>query len=466
MKGDASVQCLPGRAIHIVCAALIVLLTSFAVRADETGLWDMTALDRFDPTNKAYDIVDGRVVVDLSDSESLCPTGLGHLASGRESVREIAVICEGDAAADRYLHVVWDPGGSGVEQFEVLWNGEHLGVSDAVDAAAPRHGDIETCVELPGSTEPAELVLRHVSGDGLRFKGLLVTDSPSAPHLFKPNAKFPTLEAYTRAVGQPGILLDREHIRMYAPKRLSRQARLVMRYLVRAYDELYSIVGVRTKYKIVVYHFPEGSENAWGGTGVCEIFYGFGNLELERQSEWKHHHVPHVSGYIEEMAHNFVDATGAQFGWEATGWSLGAKVSAVVAANPIHSRHVEDTRETQAETWRRYVAGGYRFPADLAPNLSDRIHAYILWQCEEKYGPRFWHDFFREVRAERVRLSEAEKISGADDSRNERYRITVECFDRLEGLDFKKRLKESHISTTRALKSLHPTEPSWNRTFE
>ena len=67
-----------------------------------------------------------------------------------------------------------------------------------------------------------------------------------------------------------------------------------------------------------------------------------------------------------------------------------------------------------------------------------------------------------------------ECISDPDESRNKRYQITLEC---LSGLDARRRLlddtrsftemlKEYGISLTRDLKSLHPTDPGWNRKLE
>ena len=282
----------------------------------------------------------------------------------------------------------------------------------------------------------------------------------------KPKLEFATVEAYSNEIGEAGIMLDREHVRLFAPKTRETEASSIIEYLARAYDELYKIVGVHTQYKIVVYHFPKESLHARGSTSVCVIRYGYENLALEEQEEWKRYGVPHVSGYIEEMAHNFVDSTKANFGWEMVGWSIGAKVSAIVADNPIHSRHVRDTRMKQAKTYRRYKTLRHTFPQDIEPNLADRIHAYLLWQSEKKYGADFWSDVFKEIRKERKALHEAIRLGDGDAVRNERYRVTVECFDRLPGLKFKTLLAENGISTTVAIQSLHPAEAGWNRKFE
>ena len=178
------------------------------------------------------------------------------------------------------------------------------------------------------------------------------------------------------------------------------------------------------------------------------------------------HHVPHLSGYIEEMAHNFDDATHEEFGWEMIGWTLGMKVTQKIADNPILARSLADTRLGEAETFARYMQAGCTFPADLPGNLVDRIHAHILWQCEQQYGPAFWEDYFAEVHKILGPLADAVKAGDGDAIRNARYRITIECFDRLPGVDFKKLLVDSGISLNVDVKSLHPTQPGWNRKLQ
>lgn len=279
----------------------------------------------------------------------------------------------------------------------------------------------------------------------------------------KPDLKFPTLAAFETEIGEPGLLLESEHVLLFAPKRCDEAARIVHPYLVRAYDELYALFGIHTKYKIVVYHFPKGNPNAFGGTSECAIYYDDSNLDLAASAEWTRHRVPHLAGYIEEMAHNFDDATHEEFGWETIGWTVGTRVCQKVAGNPILERQLAQTRRAQSETFARYKLLGCVFPPDVAPNLVDRVHAYILARCERKYGPNFWPDFFAEVRKERERLADAVRLGDGDRIRNERYRITIECFDRLPGLEFKKMLEENGISLRVDVKSLHPTEPGWDR---
>ena len=288
------------------------------------------------------------------------------------------------------------------------------------------------------------------------------TPAPSG-RLLKPSLKFRTVGAFEQEIAEPAVLLDSTNVCFFAPRRREKEARIILGYLVKAYDALYDIVGTHTDYKIAVYAFPKGNPHGWGGTSDCSIEYDDSGLDFSRQPDWTQHRVPHMSGYIEEMAHNFVAATKAQFGWEMVGWSLGAEVSQSVAGNPILAADLRATRAGQERTFAQYVKAGCVFPRDLPANQCDRIHAWILRQSALKYGPRFWSDFFREVRGQKQALSEAARLGDGDKIRNARYQITLACFDRLPGLDFKQTLKANGISLSTDVKSLHPETPGWNR---
>ncbi len=279
---------------------------------------------------------------------------------------------------------------------------------------------------------------------------------------FHPDAPFTTAEAFAKAIGRPAVMLSSSNVTILAPKNREQAAATVLPYLSRAYDELYKIVGVHTKYKILVYAYPPGTAGVRGGTSGCVIKYTDENLDLDSRPEWRQYRVPHVSGYIEEMAHNFVHATGAEFGWEMIGWTIGVKVCDIVAPNPIYGRQAQETRQGQDQTWRRYVAAGNTFPADVPGDQADRLHAYLLRMCEQKYGPQFWPDFFAELRKMHEAFA-APEAQGDTRGLDVRYRLTVQCFERLPGLNFTKLLEQSGISTTVAVQSLKPTEPGWNR---
>ncbi|NLF30306.1 MAG: hypothetical protein GX591_05385 [Planctomycetes bacterium] len=96
-------------------------------------------------------------------------------------------------------------------------------------------------------------------------------------------------------------------------------------------------------------------------------------------------------------------------------------------------------------------------------NQVDRIHAHLLHLCRRRYGPAFWPDFFREIRNAEDRIAEARRLPEGDERRNALYAITLDCFDRLDRLDFKALLQASGVSLTVDVQSLHPAEPGWDR---
>ncbi|MBN2293347.1 MAG: ankyrin repeat domain-containing protein [Pirellulales bacterium] len=301
------------------------------------------------------------------------------------------------------------------------------------------------------------------SGSGKREGSVTHTDKHAE---LKPSLEFKTRETFEKEIQEPAVLLDATHVCFFVPKRREKEARVIFEYLKKAYDELHSITGIHTEYKIAVYAFPKGNKHGWGGTSNCSIEYDDTNLALENQEEWKKYRKPHVSGYIEEMAHNFVHASKAQFGWEMVGWSLGVKVTDKVAGNPLFRRQLENTRLLQKQTFLEYVRNGHVFPKKIPANKCDRIHAWILYQCEEIYGPNFWTDFFSHIHNEKENLRKAASLGDDNKIRNARYIITIDCFNRLEKLHFKQRLSQSHISLSKDIKSLQPTKPGWNRRFQ
>ena len=419
--------------------------------------WDISSNGLFDKTNKDFPYENGIATVDLRSGRAPCPTGLGSLTSDR-NVRELHLKFRSPASADYCLHVQWDPGGSGREQFEVRMDGTSIGRSRLVEAGERPYEEVQDRFQVHVSEGEAELTLRYLSGDGLRFRNIVLNSGQEPPAPLNPELEFPTLADYGNEIKEPAIMLDSTHVRLFAPKTRQQEAQVIFGYLVKAYDELYQVIGIHTRFRIVVYHFPETSPSFSGGTSNCTIRYGYRNLDLAGDPEWKTYRVPHVSGYIEEMAHNFVDASGVQFGWEMVGWIVGSKTSLAVAPNPLLRQALQSTRAGQAMTFQRYVGGGYVFPKDLPGNQCDRIHAELLWQSEQKYGPTFWQDFFSEVRRRHAELARAK-------DRDERYRISVECFDSLKSLHFKEMLKKDRISTTTDIKSLNPESPVWDRTY-
>src|SRR6188768_2141852 len=79
---------------------------------------------------------------------------------------------------------------------------------------------------------------------------VLAQTSAPAEQPLKPNLQFPTQESYEKEIAEPALLLQNDHLWLFAPKRKSTEATAIFKRLAAAYDELYRIVGEHTKYKI------------------------------------------------------------------------------------------------------------------------------------------------------------------------------------------------------------------------
>ena len=446
----------------------LVVSTVEQALADTGGssksVWD--AAWRFDSTRKGYSVDKGRVVVDLGDEKSLCPQGLLGATKVQTSIKEIVLRYRLSKGGRYWLHIIWNPGGSGKEKFEVLLNGKSVGMSQLVNGSKTPNQKVEELFPIQHESGQSEILLRRLSGNGLLFDAMLLSTGEKMPPRVTPNLKLPTLASYAKEIGEPAVVFDGDYVRFYAPKRKEKEAKIIHGCLVRAYDELYRIVGVHAKYKFVVYPLPKSNPLCIGGTSQGTIWHSDKNLDFQSLPEWTKYRVPHVSGYIEEMAHNFVSASLAQFGWEMTGWSISKIVSEKVAGNPIHRKSVVDARRIQAETFDRYKKLNNTFPKDLPSNKCDRIHAHLLYLCQRQYGRNFWPDFFKEIRKVRGQLLDVSRSGPGIERRNARYRITIDCFDRLMKGRFKSMLKKHGISLTTDIKSLNPNRPDWNRKLQ
>ena len=76
---------------------------------------------------------------------------------------------------------------------------------------------------------------------------------------------------------------------------------------------------------------------------------------------------------------------------------------------------------------------------------------------------RFWPDFFAQIRQSQGLMEQARRLGEGDPRRNGLYVLTLDCFDRMPGLGFKSILRQNHISLSVDVKSLHPTDPGWDR---
>ncbi len=414
-----------------------------------------------------------RVVVDLGAPEVYCPIEIGRRITQWTRVSNVPGAGKGAEVLeflfpndfdprDYWLHVVWQTASGRAAQFEVSCNRKPVGESRRGAESAPYEWNEEkfrVSVNRGGS----QIRFRLLTPDAVvRLKDVALCRYDSLeplPHPVCPTVVLRNLAEFEEAIREPALMLDSKYVRLFAPKKMETQARIAFPYIKKGYDTFYEMIGMHTNYKLVVYASPRWSPHCWGGTatGATLIPYGYNLLDLETQEQWKRHRVPRLIGLFEEMGHDFTLGLGTRFGGEAIGMYLSGKVTMEVTGNPYSRDRRERGRKALKETMRRYIEAGYVFPDDIPGGVSDRIHHEILYQCEEKYGASFLRDFFTEVRKERDRLRSADG--------NTRYQITIDCFDRLPGLNFRELLRDLRISDKTSWYSLRPSRPDWDRRF-
>lgn len=199
----------------------LVISTVEQALADTDGssktLWD--AAWRFDRTRKGYSVDNERVVVDLDDEKSLCPHGLLGPAKEQTSIKEIILRYRLSQGGRYWLHIIWSPGGSGKEQFEVLFNGTPVGKSQLKDGSKTPNQKVEELFPIEHESGQSEILLRRLSGNGLLFDTMLLSTGEKMPARLKPTLKFPTLASYAKEIGEPAVVFDGDYVRFYAPKR-------------------------------------------------------------------------------------------------------------------------------------------------------------------------------------------------------------------------------------------------------
>jgi len=466
-------------------SALCLVLTCHWVYAEEQInplppqpiLFDIGGNDQFDDS-LLYDIereIDekGRlkakyVDVDLDLPEVRCPLGLGRWEQDRQPFHEIRFHFLAGVPGPYWLHVTWNGTRSlyqGLNQFEVISNGQSVGKSAVVDSgnAPDRWLEEKFEVQVVEGSNQLSLRLASATSQGMMFKTLALCTYEDTSPLPRPvcptmgKLYVQTLDDYERVIKEPGVMLDTKLVRMFAPRQKLDHAKIVLGYIIRIYNEYYRLIGAHTRYKPVIFCFPEKSPYLYGGMdqATCTILYSFGLVDLDNSKlhrDWKDHGVPHIGGVAEEMGHMFMSPLCVEFGIEAEG-ALNSRhvLKEVLRDTPLHAGLVE--KEKQAiqvleKTVEDYRAAGYMYPKDYPAQGIDRLYAYILRTCEAKYGPDFWPHFWREVRKDREQFAATSAIQEKYEMLDARHRLAVECFDRLPGVEFKKMLSELQVSAT------------------
>jgi len=248
-----------------------------------------------------------------------------------------------------------------------------------------------------------------------------------------------SLEAYQREINGAGILIESEHISYFAPKLGEPYARLVVPILERAYKELKVWhAGAEPSFRISVEHYPNGHPRNRGGTSDCVILYGFKNIGWMDDNARK---IPHVSGYIEEMAHNFDGACGVM-GWlyEAFGNYTANAITLKVAPYPEIEKYLQSGRyglQRDAETFDYYMTHGFKLPPDVPQNLFDRIYRHVFRMLEPSAGHMLLPRFYQEIKKSGVPKTKSEA---------ERAYVVAEVFSKITGTNVKELFRQCGIA--------------------
>jgi hypothetical protein len=198
-----------------------------------------------------------------------------------------------------------------------------------------------------------------------------------------------SMAVYESRIGEVGLLLEDSNMQMWVPLRYETHSRVIFRYLQDGYAALKELFGDHDmSVKFSVEHYPEGSPYATGGTGALGgITYSYSNL-VDNTPEWNQYGIPHVSGYFEEMAHNFRFDIGPGFGfYEALGMMIGGEVALRVAWNPHIQQLADDGYRAFAATTAYYLEHNTGEPGVTENIYLTRILAHVFkTQVIDLYG--------------------------------------------------------------------------------
>jgi len=414
-----------------------------------------------------------RVTVDLDARMVRCPFEMGERIRGlgRERINgvrgphELALVFDNRFAAGTYrFHVLWRAAKDEGEGFEVICNGTHAGESGGPTPEPDSW--TRSQFRLPVREGRNQVIIRSRSPEVLIvFFDLALTtfeDMDALPRPVYPAARVTSVQDFEKVAREPGLILDSKYVRLVTGRSMEILAREFFPYLVKTYDAFYGITGVHTRYKLVLFATPHGCTYSTGGTfpRVSIIPYGYDTIDpnARQQEMWREHGVPRIRGIAEEMGHCFtMGGPGVGFGGEALGVFVCYRVIRIAAPYPgIEDPYAEGggNRQTVAD----YIANGYRLPdkPNYPPVTSYRIYQVLLDDCEKAYGPDLLKDFFTEVRKTRTPIK---PDSPTDYSK--RLQLTVECFDRLPGLNFRERMRKLRLSQRTTWYSLYGKTREW-----
>jgi Ca-activated chloride channel homolog len=146
------------------------------IQAPGPVVWSVGCFGYFDPSGKKYKIANNRVDVDLSSRTPQVPTGLGQVTEGQTDIKELVIKNKVSEAGEYWLYVIWNPDGSGSEQFEVLCNGKSVGKSDLIDATKHQYQTQQSKFKVNMKKGINNITFQYLSGDGMHFEEMLLSN--------------------------------------------------------------------------------------------------------------------------------------------------------------------------------------------------------------------------------------------------------------------------------------------------
>lgn len=215
-----------------------------------------------------------------------------------------------------------------------------------------------------------------------------------------------SMNVYEERIGESGLLLEGPNLQMWVPQRYSEHGQVVFEYLQKGYPIISELLGgYKLPYKLSVEHYPRESEYWSGGTrGIGTIEYDYTNLE-GNSPEWTKYEVPHVVGYYEEMAHNFIWQIGAPGFYETLGMMTGVETALRAAWNPHVQAHADWVYQVCADTHSYYREHNVGQP-DLTPNIwLTRVLVHIFKsEVVDTYGWQALSQAFADMQREGLPL--------------------------------------------------------------
>jgi|GEM_PF-1500759 len=383
------------------------------------------------------EVVEGCIDLTIGPAPEFFPRFFNELG-----VKRIRLRFQAPGGLRRKLSIVWTGGSMGPDKFGVRVDGIPVGVSRTLETEQrPCSWYREEFVFRlgPGADHVVEILSLTDYSSEINFSGFRMS-SPDDP-VYQPICydSVGSLKRYEKALGDKGVVVESDHLVVFAPKRDAARARALASFLEEAYDEMVNIYGLHPIFKFCVEHFPPGHERGWGGiSGAGTI--GYTTEALDRFARMKRRDVRGFAGYTEEMCHGFKDYYRCGGTYEALGVAVQEELLRRLVPARVADAFWGWRHKLCAKTTRAYLEAGRtnpdpeKYPWNV---LFTRILNHLFEDLRQEYGPELWTDFFRVIRQMDYPLHRAGK--------QERMKIYVEIFSTLFGRNMQEEFEEYGI---------------------